>query len=78
MANEPFGRIVRVQTLYMDESGFIDEVWFAAIDDDVKAVSEVRAASGSTTDTNVSVVGRLSPSTINGLKLVTGKVRSAA
>lgn len=78
MTKDPFGRIVLVRTLYMDQSGYIDEVWYAAIDDDVQSVSRIRSASGSSQDTTIIVVGRLSPNALAGFNLAPGAVRSAA
>lgn len=76
MKKEILGRILLVETPYLNDGGFIHETWHAAIDDDQKAIDEVRTASNSSSDIKITVVGRLRPSSTRLMK--NGEVKSWA
>lgn len=75
MEKEKRGRIVKVRTPYIGERSFYDEIYYAAIDDDIMACDKVREISGSSSDIDISVIDTLSHNTLIGLAMSDGECR---
>jgi hypothetical protein len=76
MIQASHGRIVKIRTLYIDGSGYADQIWFAAIDNDAEAIEAVKESDGTSLDEKIEVVGRLSPADIVARSLKIGDVKS--
>lgn len=74
---QPTVFVIEVRTEYLNDPGTLVEIWWAAVPDEGEAIAKVREASGSSSDTEVLVLGKLNPAATAAERLKSGDVRSA-